>query len=110
MALDQKERSARAAKKRAEAGVEEIRHPAYPGIKVMLQDLMDWHDLSQREAIDLLIMTAHAAGPEESGKHLVVPRHNFTMSKKLRATFDNASRREIIRDSGDEIVSPVTPA
>jgi nucleotide-binding universal stress UspA family protein len=102
MAMSQKERSAKAARKRSAAGVEEIRHRIHPGIKAMLLDLMDWHDLAQAEAIDLLIITAHAAGPDESGKHLVVPHHKFEISETLRETFDNESRKELRRDPGDQ--------
>ena len=101
MAMNTAERSARAAKKRAAQGVEEIRHPLRPGIKSMLLDLMEWHDTEQAESIDLLIMSAHAAGPEGSAKHMAVPSHEIKISASLRESFDNESRRELMRDPGD---------
>lgn len=101
MAMTPAERSARAAKKRAAQGVEEIRYPLRPGIKAMLLDLMEWNDTKQAESIDLLIMTAHGAGPEGSAKHMAVPRHEIKISASLRESFDNESRRELMHDPGD---------
>ena len=106
MAMTPAERSARAAKKRAAQGVEEIRHPLRPGIKAMLLDLMEWNDTEQAESIDLLIMTAHAAGPEGSAKHMAVPRHEIVISEDVAEYFHAKSLMLIQRDPGDEVVRP----
>lgn len=46
----------------------------------MLADLMQWHGLStMAEAMSLLILNAHALGPEQSAPLLAVPRHTITI-------------------------------
>lgn len=58
-ALTQKERSARAAEKRAALGEIELRHRVRPGIRDMLSDLMSWHAIEeQAEAIQLLALNS----------------------------------------------------
>lgn len=59
-AMTQKERSAKSAAKRAAAGEVELRHRVRPGIRSMLADLMEWHDIEeQSEAVQLLALNAH---------------------------------------------------
>ena len=83
-AASQKERSARTAAKRAARGEIELRHRVGPGIKVMIDDLMDWGEIKEiSELIQLLIMNAHAAGPAGSAPMLAIPRHEFTPSENV---------------------------
>lgn len=83
-AIPQKERSAKTAAKRKAAGEEELRHRVRPGIKAKLANLMQWHGIEeQTEAIQLLILNAHAAGPAGSAQLLAVPRHEITISENV---------------------------
>lgn len=87
-ALSQKERSARAAAKRAARGEIELRHRVGPGVKIMIDDLMKREEIEEiSELIQLLIMNAYAAPPELSAKMLAVPRHDLgsleTVARKL---------------------------
>lgn len=78
------ERSAKAAAKRARLGEEELRHRVRPGIKAKLADLMQWHGIEeQAEAVQLLILNAHAAGSAGSAPLLSVPRHEITISENV---------------------------
>lgn len=83
-AASQKERSAKTAAKRSATGEVELRHRVRPGIRDKLAELMRWHGIEeQAEAIQLLIMNAHAAGPDGSAPMLTVPRHDFTPSENV---------------------------
>lgn len=58
-AMGQKERSAKTAAKRAALGEVELRHRVRPGIRTMLADLMQWHDIEEiSEAVQLLALNA----------------------------------------------------
>lgn len=83
-AMSQKERSARSAAKRAALGEIELRHRVRQGIRDKLDEIMRWHGIDeQAEAIQLLIMNAHAAGPTESAQMLAVPRHEIRISESV---------------------------
>jgi len=78
------ERSAKSAAKRAAAGEVELRHRVRPGIKAMLLELMAWHGIEeQAEAIQLLILNAHAAGPAGSAPMLATPRHEIAITENV---------------------------
>lgn len=84
MAQSTQARSAKRAERRRERGEEELRHTLRPGTKAMLADLMVWHGFDeQAEVIQLLIMNAHALGPEGSLALLAVPRHEITISPSV---------------------------
>lgn len=103
-ALSQKERSARTAAKRAARGEIELRHRVRPGIKAMLTDLMAWHGIEeQAEAIQLLIMNAHAAGPTGSEPMLAIPRHEIRISENVarRLYQDGAAEAERLDRADD---------
>lgn len=95
-ALTQKERSARAAARRAARGEVELRHRVGPGIAAMLDDIMGWH-AKKAEAIQLLIMNAHAAGPDGSAPMLAVPRHEIRLSENVARTLYQAGAAEAAR-------------
>lgn len=97
-AASQKERDAKTAAKRAAAGEVELRHRVRPGIRAMLADLMAWRGIKeQAEAIQLLIMNAHAAGRDGSAQMLAVPRHDFTPSENVARKLYKAGAAEAAR-------------
>ncbi|SFC83809.1 hypothetical protein SAMN05216577_11171 [Pseudomonas citronellolis] len=95
MAKTQQERSAKAAAKRAEIGEEELRHRVRPGVLTKLDDLMRWADIEQKaEAVQLLILNAHAMGPEGAAQLLAIPRHEITISESVARRLEAEGRRE----------------
>lgn len=98
MAMDQKERNQRTAAKRAAAGEIELRHRVRTGIRAMLSDLMQWHDIEEiGEAVQLLIMNAHAAGPDGSATMLAIPRHEYRAPENVARTLRRAGAAESAR-------------
>ena len=94
-AMSQKERSARSAAKRDALGEIELRHRVRQGIRDKLDEIMRWHGIDeQAEAIQLLIMNAHAAGPTGSAPMLAIPRHEFTPSENLARQLYQAGASE----------------
>lgn len=94
-ALTQQERTARTAAKRAAVGEIELRHRVRPGIRAKLADLMAWHGIEeQAEAIQLLIINAHAAGPDGSEPMLAAPRHEIAVSPKVARALAEFTPRE----------------
>lgn len=93
--LTQKDRDARTAAKRAAAGEVELRHRVRPGIRDKLAELMRWHGIEeQAEAIQLLILNAHAAGPGGSAPMLTIQRHDFTPSENVARRLYRAGTAE----------------
>lgn len=89
MAMTSRERSAVAAAKRQIYTEKELRHRVRPGIEAKLADLMDWHQVDeQNEAIQNLILNAHALGPEGSTDAMRTPRHVITVSKRVAELLD----------------------
>lgn len=98
MAMTQQERSAKTAAKRAAAGEVELRHRVRPGIRSMLAELMDWHGVEEiSEAVQLLIMNAHALGPEGSAHLLAVPRHEIELTENVARALRKAGAAEAAR-------------
>lgn len=109
MAKSQQQRDAAAAEKRQKLGEVELRHRVRPGTVAMLEELMVWHGITERaEAVQLLIMNAHALGPTGSAPALSISRHEFQITESVAREFEQQSRREIQRDPGDEIVRPAS--
>lgn len=97
-ALTQKERSARAAAKRAARGEVELRVRLGPGIFAMIDNLMEWGEIQERtELIQLLIMNAHAAGPDGSAPMLAVPRHDLGSLENVARKLYKAGAAEAAR-------------
>ena len=106
-AMTQQQRDAKAAAKREAVGEEELRHRVRPGIRQKLADLMEWHDIEEiSEAVQLLILNAHAAGPDGSAPMLATPRHEIEISENVARDFRNESLRELRKDPGDEVIAP----
>lgn len=84
MAMTPRERSALAAAKRQIYAEKELRHRVRPGIQRMLDDLMSWNQVDeQNEAIQNLIINAHALGPKGSADAMRTPQHEITISKRV---------------------------
>jgi hypothetical protein len=107
MAVDQKERSAKSAKKREEFDEKELRHRLRLGTRQKLEELMQWNDIEEiSEAVQNLILNAHALGPTLSYQAIDSPRHKVTISENVARMFERESLREIAHNSGDEIYHP----
>ena len=97
-AMTQKERSAKSAAKRAAAGERELRIRSRPGPIAKLSDLMVWHGIEEiSEAVQLLILNAHALGPEGSAHLLAVPRHEIEISENVARALRRAGAAEAAR-------------
>jgi hypothetical protein len=73
------------------------------GIRQKLADLMEWHGVTeQSEAIQLLIMNAHAQGPEGSAAAMAIPRHDFTASKSVARKLHAHGIRQAAREAKEE--------
>lgn len=103
MPQPQQARSAKAAEKRKEWDEKELRHRVRPGIHAKLAQLMAWHGITeQADAVQRLILNAHALGPEGSADALALPRHEIHLSENVARRFIKESERELRRDPGDE--------
>jgi len=107
MAKTGQERSAKAALKRIECDEKELRHRLRSGTRQKLEELMAWSDIEEiSEAVQNLILNAHALGPTLSYQAIECPRHKVQISENVARMFENESRREIMRDPGDEVIRP----
>ncbi|AZD67616.1 hypothetical protein SAMN04489802_2797 [Pseudomonas chlororaphis] len=107
MAKSGKERSAKAALKRIEYDEKELRHRLRLGTRQMLDELMAWNDIKEiSEAIQNLILNAHALGPTLSYQAMESPRHKVQISENVARMFRDESLAELRRDPGDEHFTP----
>ncbi|MEL4167307.1 hypothetical protein [Pseudomonas sp. ZS001] len=107
MAKTGQERSAKAALKRIECDEKELRHRLRNGTRQKLEELMAWNDIEEiSEAVQNLIINAHALGPTLSYQAIDCPRHKVQISENVARMFDRESRREIARNSEGEIIPP----
>jgi hypothetical protein len=84
MATDQKERSAKSAKKREVFDEKELRHRLRLGTRQKLEELMQWNNVEEiSEAVQNLILNAHALGPTLSYQAIESPRHRITISENV---------------------------
>ena len=112
MPQPQQARSAKTAAKRKEWDEKELRHRVRPGINAKLAELMAWHGITeQAEAVQLLILNAHALGPEASSTALALPRHEVQITENVARNFHQQSLSQIQRqplEEGDQIIAPAT--
>ena len=113
MAMTQQQRDQRRREKDAKSGAEEMRLKALSGEKAMIKEIMEWtDDKEQASAIMFCIRHVHSLGREgvrSAQKHLRA-LNKVNIQDSWRARFEEESRREALRNPGDEIISPVTPA
>lgn len=104
MAVSQKDRSAKAAKRRVAVAEEELKLRVRPGTRQALADLMEWSGITEQgEAMTLMIHRLHDLG-SNSKAILEPPRHEFTISENVAREFRNKSLLAIQHDPGDEII------
>jgi hypothetical protein len=107
MAKSGKERSTKAAQKRIEYDEKELRHRCRLGTRQKLDELMAWNGIEEiNEAVQNLILNAHALGPTLSYQAMESPRHKVQISENVARRFRNESLVELKRDPGDEVVEP----
>ena len=103
MAKTGQERSAKAAEKRIEYDEKELRHRVRLGTRQKLDELMAWNGITEiNEAVQNLILNAHALGPTLSFQAMESPRHKVQISENVARMFRNESLAELRRDPGDE--------
>lgn len=107
MAVSQKDRSAKTARKRVANAEEELRLRVRPGTRQALADLMEWSGIAEQgEALTLMIHHLHGLGPGGALPLLDPPRHEYRPSKNVARLFDQKSMLMIQKDPGDEIIAP----
>ena len=107
--MDGKMRSAKAAEKRAQYDEKVLRHRVRPGTRQKLDELMAWNGIEEiNEAVQNLILNAHALGPSLSFQAMESPRHKVQISENVARELYNQSLAELRRDPGDESVAPTT--
>ena len=98
MARTVQERSAKAAQKRVEFDEKELRHRLRLGTRQMLEALMAWNDIEEvSEAIQNLILNAHALGPTLSYQAIESPRHKITVSENVARMIQAEGQRKASR-------------
>ena len=109
MAKTGKERSAKAAEKRIVYDEKELRHRLRLGTRQKLEELMAWNDIEEiNEAVQNLIMNAHALGPTLSCQAMESPHHKVQISENVARMFQDESLAELRRDPGDDFIKPIT--
>lgn len=109
MAKSGQERSAKAAEKRIQYDEKELRHRVRLGTRQKLDELMAWNGITEfNEAVQNLILNAHALGPTLSFQAIESPRHKVVqISENVARMFRNESLAELKRDPGDEHFAPL---
>lgn len=103
MAKTGKERSAKTAEKRIEFDEKELRHRLRLGTRQKLEELMAWNDIEEiSEAIQNLILNAHALGPTLSYQAIESSRHKITVSENVARMIQAAGQRQAARLDTEE--------
>ena len=103
MAMNTAERSARAAKKRKDGDEEELRMWTKPATRTVLEELMEWHGITeQAEAMTLILHHIHDLGREGSARFLAPPRHVYVIPENVARRLEIAYSREALRIGRDE--------
>lgn len=101
-------RSKKAAVKAGELAEKELRHRVRPGIEAAMNRIRDRSQTTEiSEVIQLAILKMDAMTDAELVEFLSPPRHEIKISKSLREQFDNESRRELMKNPGDEHFTPL---
>lgn len=103
MAKSGQERSEKSAEKRIKYDEKELRHRLRLGTRKKLEELMTWNDIEEiSEAVQNLILNAHALGPTLSHQAVGSPRHKVQISENVARMFREESLAELRRNPGDE--------
>lgn len=107
MAKTGQERSAKAAEKRIEYDEKELRHRVRLGTRQKLEELMAWNGIEEiNEAVQNLILNAHALGPTLSFQAMESQRHKVQISENVARMFQREILLMIRQYPDDEIVAP----
>ncbi|QHF39631.1 hypothetical protein PspS34_15755 [Pseudomonas sp. S34] len=107
MSKSGQERSAKTAEKRIQFDEKELRHRVRLGTRQKLDELMAWNGIEEMsEAVQNLILNAHALGPTLSFQAIESPRHKVQISENVARMFRDESLRELRKDPGDEHFAP----
>ncbi|MBK5541547.1 hypothetical protein JFV28_20235 [Pseudomonas sp. TH05] len=103
MAKTGKERSAKTAEKRFEFDEKELRHRLRLGTRQKLEEVMAWNGIEEiSEAVQNLILNAHALGPTLSYQAIESPRHKVTVSENVARMIQAAGQRQASRLDAEE--------
>lgn len=103
MAKTGKERSAKTAEKRIEYDEKELRHRLRLGTRQKLEEVMAWNGIEEiSEAVQNLILNAHALGPTLSYQAIESPRHKITVSENVARMIQAAGQRKAVRLDSEE--------
>lgn len=103
MAKSSAERSADTAKKRELFDEKEFRFRSRLGIRQKLDDLMAWNNIEEmNEAVQNLILNAHALGPTLSYQAIESPRHKIQVSENVARMIKAAGQRQASRLDAEE--------
>lgn len=103
MAKTGKERSAKTAEKRIEFDEKELRHRLRLGTRQKLEEVMAWNGIEEiSEAVQNLILNAHALGPNLSYQSIESPRHKITVSENVARMIEAAGQRQASRLDAEE--------
>ncbi|WLH71904.1 hypothetical protein PSH70_18160 [Pseudomonas fluorescens] len=107
MAKSVQERSAKAAQKRLAVAEKELRHKVRPGIEQAMERICARGKTPIiSEVLQIAIMKMDLMGDNELIEFLRYPRHEIVVSESVARIFERASRRQIMTNSEDEIISP----
>lgn len=103
MAKTGKERSAKTAEKRIEFDEKELRHRLRLGTRQKLEEVMAWNGIEEiSEAVQNLILNAHALGPTLSYQAIESPRHKIQVSENVARMIHAAGQRQATRLDAEE--------
>ncbi|MCU7645611.1 hypothetical protein [Pseudomonas piscis] len=103
MAKSGKERSAKTAAKRIEHDEKELRHRLRLGTRQKLEELMAWNDIEEiSEAVQNLILNAHALGSTLSYQAIECPRHKINVSENVARMIQAAGQQMAARLDAEE--------
>lgn len=104
MAKTQKDRDQAVAKRRKDAGEVELRHRVRPGILVVMAELMDWGEHTERtECLQTLLINVHALGRDQAVALLQPPRHEIQLSETVaRQLYQEGARKAGRLDRQDQ--------
>ena len=107
MVVSQKDRSAKASRKRVAVAEEELRLRVRPGTRQALADLMEWSGITEQgEAMTLMIHHLHAMGDQKCLPLLDPPLHVIEVSQNVSLAFHRKNLLMLQQDPGDEIIDP----
>ena len=103
MAVTQKDRSAKASRKRVAVSEEELRLRVRPSSRQTLTDQREWSGITEQgEAITLMIQHLHALRPTKYQLLINSPRGCYELSKNMTRGFRNRSQLDIQKSPGKE--------